>query len=315
MEAWKIIFSWRPRNVFTQITLTLILPLSFIALAHMEASKLLFPNTIHNEIVFNQTQAGAPKYHKLSDLTSERITFWLFVAAYFTFVLIFSLVSTSAVVYTIACIYTGREVTFEKVMSVVPKVLKRLMLTFVSTFVAVFAYSIVASLLMLIFITLVIFLASVKFLVPIVIVLGIVYVAGLVYMAIVWQLASVVTVLEDTCGFRAMMKSKALIKGKTGVATIISLMFNISVWLVQVAFEKLVVRGESSGMVSRVAIGIICLLLLSKLTLFGLVIHTVIYLVCKSYHHENIDKPALSDHLEVNLGEYVPLKPRDVQLV
>ncbi|KAK4387356.1 hypothetical protein Sango_2342200 [Sesamum angolense] len=41
---------------------------------------------------------------------------------------------------------------------------------------------------------------------------------------------------------------------------------------------------------------------------------TVIYFVCKSYHHENIDKSALSDHLEVYVGDYVPLKGKDIQL-
>jgi hypothetical protein len=55
------------------------------------------------------------------------------------------------------------------------------------------------------------------------------------------------------------------------------------------------------------AYGIICLLLLFKMILFRLVIQTVIYLVCKSFRHENIDKFALSD-LEVYLGDYVPLK-------
>ncbi|GAU34592.1 hypothetical protein TSUD_15070 [Trifolium subterraneum] len=34
----------------------------------------------------------------------------------------------------------------------------------------------------------------------------------------------------------------------------------------------------------------------------------------QSYHHENIDKSALADHLEVYLGEYVPLTAKDVQL-
>ncbi|KAM7511168.1 hypothetical protein LguiB_010043 [Lonicera macranthoides] len=54
---------------------------------------------------------------------------------------------------------------------------------------------------------------------------------------------------------------------------------------------------------------------LFKLILFGLVFQTIIYFVCKSYHHENIDKSALSNHLEdIYLGEYLLLKPKDVQL-
>jgi hypothetical protein len=308
-EASKIILSWR--KVFAQITLTLILPLSFIFLAHMEVSDLLFSKIIHNEMAFDETRAGTPKHNKLSDIVKhEWVAFYIFKAAYFTFLLILSLLSTSAVVYTVACIYTGREVTFDKVMSVVPKVWKRLMLTFVCTFIFFLAYNIVA---ISIFILLVLSLEPSKFIVAMY-VLAILYFVGFIYMTMVWHLASVMTVLEDTCGIPAMIKSKALIKGKTGVATIIFLKLNISFWLIQFAFETLVVRGESLGMVNRVSYGIICLLLLFLLILFGLVIQTVIYLVCKSYHHENIDKSALSDHLDVYLGDYVPLKTKDVQL-
>jgi hypothetical protein len=308
-EASKIILSWR--KVFAQITLTLILPLSFIFLAHMEVSDLLFSKIIHNEMAFDETRAGTPKHNKLSDIVKhEWVAFYIFKAAYFTFLLILSLLSTSAVVYTVACIYTGREVTFDKVMSVVPKVWKRLMLTFVCTFIFFLAYNIVA---ISIFILLVLSLEPSKFIVAMY-VLAILYFVGFIYMTMVWHLASVMTVLEDTCGIPAMIKSKALIKGKTGVATIIFLKLNISFWLIQFAFETLVVRGESLGMVNRVSYGIICLLLLFLLILFGLVIQTVIYLVCKSYHHENIDKSALSDHLDVYLGDYVALKTKDVQL-
>lgn len=309
-EACKIIFSWK--KIFGQITLALILPLSFIYLTHMEVSEVLFSKIIHNEVVLDETRADTPKYNRLSDhLTTEWTTFWLFKAAYFTFLLIFSLLSTSAVVYTIACIYTGREVTFKKVMSVVPKVWKRLMITFLCTFIAFFAYNVVA---LLVLISWLLFLQSSTVYLSIFWVLFALYLAGFVYMTIVWQLASVVTVLEDSCGVGAMVKSKALLKGKMWVAAIVFLMLNVSSILIQVAFERLVVRGESLGNFCRVAYGIMCFLLLFKLILFGLVIQTVIYFVCKSYHHENIDKSALSDHLEVYLGDYVPLKAKDVQL-
>ncbi|XP_065631902.1 uncharacterized protein LOC111984331 [Quercus suber] len=218
-EACKIMYSWR--RLLGQISLVLILPLSVIFLVHMQVSEVLFSKIVHSEIFLDDTRAGSHTYNKVSNvLSSEWTTFWLFNAAYFTILLILSLLSTSAVVYTIACIYTGREVDFKKVMSVVPKAF-----------------------------------------IPISIVFMILYFVGFAYMTIVWQLASVVTVLEDTYGFGAMIKSKALIEGKMGVAAL-----------------------------------------------------TVLYFVCKSYHHENIDKSALSDHLEVYLGEYVPLKAKDVQL-
>lgn len=312
-EAYKVIFTWR--KIFTNIALTLILPLSFIFLAHMEVSHIIFSKIWHYEIALDNSHVGTAKHDKLSDLVSSEWTyFWLFKAAYFTFFLILSLISTAAVVYTIASIYTGRELTFKKVMSVVPKVWKRLMVTFLSIFLAFFVYNVV-SFTVFIVLPFSIPTASKAGAMTVLALAGVVYLVGLVYLTIIWQLASVVSVLEDSYGFEAMRKSKQLIRGKMGVAIVIFLKLNVSSFLIQVAFQRLVVHGWSLSMVNRVSYGIVCFLLLCKLILFGLVIQTVIYFVCKSYHHENIDKSALSDHLEVYLlGEYVPLKAKDVQL-
>ena len=209
-EASKIILSWR--KIFTQITSTLILPLSFIFLIHMEISNLLFRKILINEIVMDETRRNTPQYNKLDRMiSSELITLVLFKIAYFTLLLIFSLLSTSAVVYTIASIYTAKEVTFKRVMSVVPKVWKRLMLTFLCAFAAFFIYNIVTMLVM--FLSIVTIGISSGGVVVLVLI-TILYFIGFVYLTVVWQLASVVTVLEDSWGIRAMAKSKELIKGK-----------------------------------------------------------------------------------------------------
>ncbi|XP_022753577.1 uncharacterized protein LOC111301838 [Durio zibethinus] len=310
MESFKVIFAWR--KIFSKITLSLILPLSFIYLVQMEVSSLFFRKIIHNEIELDHTRSGTPKYEKLSDLISDEWAyFWLFRAAYFTLFFIFSLLSTAAVVYTIACIYTVRELTFKKVMSVVPKVWKRLMVTFLCTFVAMVVYHVVAFVVFFIWATSI---GARDMGIAVFVVLTILYIIGFLYLTVIWHLASIVSVLEEAYGFQAMVKSKNLIKGKLLVATVIFLKLNITQQIIQYAFQRLVVHGSTMGMASRVVYAIICFLLLSKLFLFGLVIQTVIYFVCKSYHHENIDKSALADHLEVYLGEYVPLKAKDVQL-
>ncbi|KAF8377096.1 hypothetical protein HHK36_030469 [Tetracentron sinense] len=309
-EACKIIFSWR--KIFTQITIALIIPLTFIFLAHIEISGILLSKIHHNEITLDQTQIDSPKYNKITDhISSEWATIWLFKITYFIFFLVLSLLSTSAIVYTIACIYTAKEVTFRKVMSVVPKVWKRLMVTFLVSFLIIFVYNIVAVLTLILVVLLI---GNTKFGEIILVLLIIIYLIGLLYVSIVWHLASIVSVLEDVYGVQAMIKSKNLIKGKMGVAIFIFLKLNIAFTIIQVTFERLVVHGESLGMGNRVGYGILFFLLLLILILFGLVVQTVIYFVCKSYHHENIDKSSLADHLEVYQGEYVPLKEKDLQL-
>ncbi|XP_076938108.1 uncharacterized protein LOC143606115 [Bidens hawaiensis] len=189
----------------------------------------------------------------------------------------------AAVVYTVASIYTRLELTFKKVMSVVPK----------------FSLGVLSDN------------VFVGFLFNVVLV---VYVMGFVYMTVVWQLASVVSVLESCYGIKAMTKSIYLIKGNRSVAITISFMLNMSFVFLQYAFELLVVEGGSLEAWKRVVLGVVCLVNLLTLFLYGLVIQTILSLVCKSYHHENIDKGDLSDHLESYLGDYEPLIEKDVQL-
>uniref|UniRef100_A0A251S9L8 Polyadenylate-binding protein 1-B-binding protein n=1 Tax=Helianthus annuus TaxID=4232 RepID=A0A251S9L8_HELAN len=271
-ESYKIIVSWR--KIFAQITLTLILPLTFIFLAHIEISHSLFKDIKHTEF-------------------EKEIT------------------RPAAVVYTIASIYTGRELTFKKVMSVVPKVWKRLMVTFLCMFAAFFVYNFFAA--SIIVICFVILPNSVVSAIILYVVL-IVYLMGFVYMTVIWQLASVVSVLESSYGIKAMTKSMDLIKGNRVVAVAIFFLLNLSLGLIQFLFSLMVVHGSSYQAWKRVGFGVLCFVLLLALFLFGLVIQTILYLVCKSYHHENIDKGDLSNHLESYLGEYEPLNGKEVQL-
>ncbi|KAK9011807.1 hypothetical protein V6N11_039887 [Hibiscus sabdariffa] len=309
-ESLKIICSWK--KIFTHITLSFIFPLSFIFLAHIQISQLIFANILNNQDALSYTQAGTPGYDKLSDMiSSEWVAFWLFKAAYFTFLLLLSLLSTSAVVYTVACIYTGKETSFKKVISVVPKVWKRLFVTFLWSFAIVFVYDVASGVLLLLPLAV---LGFGGLGMPVFVLLFIPYLAGLVYVSLVWQLASVVSVLEDDYGIKAMKKSRALIKGKVGVAAAVFLLLVVSFIGIQVVFEIGVLFYWSMSVEMRIGIPILCFSMLFNVMLFGLVAQTVIYLVCKSYHHENIDKSSLADHLEVYLGEYVPLKAKDVQL-
>ncbi|KAB2026597.1 hypothetical protein ES319_D06G231100v1 [Gossypium barbadense] len=306
-ESYKIISSWR--KLFTNITLAFILPLSFIYLVHMQVSSLF-----SSKLQLDRIRSDAAEFENSSNLIShEALYFLLFNFVYFTLFFIFSLLSTAAVVYTIACIHAARELTFKTIISVVPKVWKRLLVTFLSIFFVIFLYLVVAAL------VLIIWAVSVGQMhvmgVAVLAVLVVLFTSGLFYLATIWHLATTVSVLEETYGFAAMVKSKNLIKGKLGLAIAVFFILQPAMGLNHMAFKRLVVEGTDMGMANRVVYAIICFLLLSTGILFQLVIQTVVYFVCKSYHHENIDKSALSDHLEVYmLGDYAPLKAKDVQL-
>ncbi|KAL5993039.1 hypothetical protein ACLOJK_013959 [Asimina triloba] len=309
-EAYKILTTCR--KIFSQITVSLILPLSFVFLAHIQISDLIFAKIDRNEEALDTTRMGSARRDQiLHQLSSEWAAYLVFKAAYLVLVLVLNLLSTSAVVYTIACLYTAKEMTFLRILSVVPKVWKRLMVTFFWAFIVLLGYNTLAVLLMIFLLVLI---GPNAFGFALVFLIFAVYFVGLVYISVVWHLASVVSVLEDVYGFAAMQKSKLLIKGKALIASAIFLMINAMVMAVHVLFAALVVHGEKLGAGARVGYALLFLSLLSVLTLLGLLLQTVIYFVCKSYHHENIDKSCLADHLEVYLGEYVPLTGKSLQM-
>ncbi|KAF7127744.1 hypothetical protein RHSIM_Rhsim11G0076600 [Rhododendron simsii] len=283
-ESYKIIFNFR--RTFSKITLAFILPLSLIFLANIAVS---------------------------DSLSSERAAFWLVEFVYLTFLLVFSVLSASAVVYTVASVLTGCDVTFGKVMRVVPMVSKRLVVTFLCAFLSIFLYNVVLVPIILWIVTINHFdISAIVFLLALVIL----YVVGLVYLTVVCQLAGVVSVLEDIKGIKAMTKSRNLMQGKMWIAIVILLMLNFALLGIRALFESQVVHAGLFGFVGRLAFGFLCLLMLSGVFLFAIVIETVIYFVCKSYHHENIDKLSLSDHHdEVCQVEFVPvIKVNDDQL-
>lgn len=289
-EAINIITSWK--LTFSQITLALILPLSLILLIYTKLFLFIVP---------------------------KNLTFWLLSFVYFIILLtIFSLLSTSAVAYTISSIYTNGEVTFKKIIRLVPKVLTRLVLTFLCTFPTIytfiFFYTMQALTLISSFLGCVddfnIFSIFAFISLSVMLLLSL---AGFGYLTIAWQLAGVVAVLEDVYGIKALIKSKELVQGKMGVAMVMHFELILGLLVVQFLFEMMI-EDHKFGMWSKIGLGIIYFLVLLIMILFGLVVQTIFYFACKAYKDEHMNKLSLSDSFEVYSGDYVPLKNKDIQL-
>ncbi|OAY77421.1 hypothetical protein ACMD2_14759 [Ananas comosus] len=140
------------------------------------------------------------------------------------------------------------------------------------------------------------------------------FLAAHVYISALWHLASVVAVLEPVCGLAAMAKSRQLLRGRTRVAAVLVTAYLAACGLVASLFRAAVVKypdEEGSIWVSplgKVLVGGALVALLVLLNLLGLLVQSIFYYVCKSFHRQPIDKTALFDHLGGYLGEYVPLK-------
>ncbi|XP_060217936.1 uncharacterized protein LOC132645156 [Lycium barbarum] len=290
----------RSPQTFYRITLSLILPLSFAILAHS-----FFTHPILNQLHENPSASHASQWTKL--------LFYQF--CYLVFLLAFSLLSTAAVVFTVASLYTSKQVSFSSIITAIPSILRRLFITFIWVFLCMLVYNAVLSF----FIVLMLIAfesknseskSSVALFLVSVFVLSVFFLVVHVYLSALWHLASVITVLEPIQGLAAIKKSYELLKGKIRVAAVLVLGYLVIFGVVSSAFGSIVVDGGGRyGVFARVVIGGVLIGVLVVVILVGLLVQSLFYYVCKSYHNERIDKSALYSHLGGYLGEYYePLK-------
>lgn len=295
-------------RLFLSLAFTLVLPLGAIIFCHGLISDPLINKINRNEHELETETAGSSAAARTqSQLDGEFFRLGIITFLYVVFVLAFSLLSTASIVYTVASIYTSKGLSYVKVISVVPKVWKRLFMTFLWAHILIFLYNV--AFFFIIFLLLLIEFGTRLPVTILIYPLLILFYCLLVYIYLVWHLASVVSVLEDSYGTTAMKKSADLIKGKRWVGCIIILIYTVCATLVLALFNVFVRSPEhvQSGM-GRVLLGLTLLLLWTIVTLLGIVVQTVVYFVCKSVHRENIDRHLLSEHLDGYLGEYMPLK-------
>ncbi|KAK9156242.1 hypothetical protein Sjap_003722 [Stephania japonica] len=289
-------------RAFSLITLTLIFPLSLSILAHN-----LFTHPLLRRI---------QSFHSPSD-----VAFLILVQSlYLIFLFLFSLLSTAAVVLSVATLYSSSKpphhsFSFSSLLSsALPRAFPRLARTFLFVSLLMTLYNVVflASLTALVFafsISSASAAASQILLGAAALLLLILYFLTHLYITAWWHLASVVSVLEPVCGWPAMRRSRELLRGKAAAAGVLVSIYLAMCWVISWVFGGVVVRGGVGvGLVRRVLVGGLLVGVLVFVNLVGLLVQSVFYYVCKSYHHELIDKTALFEHLGGYLGEYVPLK-------
>ncbi|XP_076940391.1 uncharacterized protein LOC143609550 [Bidens hawaiensis] len=281
-------------HTFYLITLTLIFPLSFAILAHS-----LFTHPLI-------TQIQDPY---LGSHTSQWTKLLAFQFSYLLFLFVFSLLATAAVVFTVASLYTSKPVSFASTINAIPSVFKRLLITFLWVGLVMVLYNVV----FLGFVVLLIIAIDTQNLLLFFFSLVVVFLLFLVvhvYITALWHLASVVSVLEPLYGFAAMRKSFEILKGRARMASVLVFGYFVICGAINGLFGAIVVHGGEYGygVFSRIVVGGFLVGVLVIVNLVGFLVQSVFYYVCKSYHHQGIDKNALYDHLGGYLGEYVPLK-------
>lgn len=282
-------------KTFYLITLTLIFPLSFAILAHS-----LFTHPILTHLQDPSTPLNAQSH--------EWALLLLFQFCYLLFLFTFSLLATAAVVFTVASFYASKAVSFSSTMAAIPSVFRRLFNTFMWVSLLMLVYNLVFIILLVLIIVAVDSNSTFLLFLSLLLAFGL-FLFVHVYITALWHLASVISVLEPIYGYAAMKKSYELLKGKVLMAGVFVFGYLATCGLIQGTFAAVVVHGDSNTSVFvRILVGGFLVGVLVIVNLVGLLVQSVFYYVCKSFHHQGIDKIALHDHLGGYLGEYVPLK-------
>lgn len=298
------------RRLFFSLASTLVLPLCFLLLAHHLVSLPLVHKISHDERYIEQHPGTPDAERRQANVAGEWVSLLAFFTGYLLFVLAFSLLSTAAVVYTVACIYTEKSVSYTKVLGVVPTVWKRLLITFLWVFFIIAAYHGIS--ILIIHVIIHSFEHTPVFFICLFFIL-LVLISLQNYLSCIWHLASVISVLEDRYGFFALKRSFNLIKGKQLVGFELFSAYVVMGGVISILFHIYVLHhrhhdATGHNLLFRLVLGTLLVAFLTVVTLFGMLVQTVFYFVCKAYHGEQIDWTALSEQLGAYMGEYVPLK-------
>ncbi|EPS73552.1 hypothetical protein M569_01204, partial [Genlisea aurea] len=282
----------RSPKTFYLVTLTLVSPLSFAILAH----------SLFTHPILTQLQDGS------AAASSDWSKFFVIQFCYLIFLFAFSLLSTAAVVFTVASLYASKPVSFSSTIAAIPSVFRRLFITFLWVSLLMVVYNIFFLAALVLLIVAVDTDSVLLFFFSLIVVLAL-FLGVHVYISAVWHLASTISVLEPVYGFAAMRRSYELLKGKTSVGFSMVFAYLAVCGVISGMFGSIVVHGGDDYSVwARVVVGGFLVAVLVIVNLIGLLVQSVFYYVCKSYHNEVIDRAALHDHLGGYLGEYVPLK-------
>jgi cell division protein FtsL len=247
-------------------------------------------------------------------LTSGSRELIVFVAVVTVVIYAFRMLSTAAVVYTVASIYSAdaQNLSYARVIRIVPKVWNRLMITYLWDFIIFLAFY-NASRLALFVLTFFSVGAGYKpksgGFVCSSISITLIFACADVYISTVWNLACVVSVLEDKYhGLGAMWKSSNLIKGKRMTALALVILYFIFSRSIGGVFWYAVVdgRGHGMGTAARAVYVTVLVGLLCFVNLMGLLTQSVLYFVCTSYQlQQNIENKHCFEFY--NVGDYMSL--------
>ncbi|KAJ4822373.1 hypothetical protein Tsubulata_019480 [Turnera subulata] len=171
----------------------------------------------------------------------------------YTFSISFSLLSTSVVVFTVASLYNSKPVSFSSTMAAIPKVFKRLFVTFLWVSLLMLVYNFVFLVYNFVFLVLLIITVDTQSALPFFLCLIQIFVH--VYITALSHLASVVFGAGAHLRVRGH-EEQELLKGKTRIVAVLVFGYLSICGLIAVAFGSVVVHGgDKYGVFTRIVVG------------------------------------------------------------
>ncbi|WOL01695.1 hypothetical protein Cni_G10412 [Canna indica] len=201
------------------------------------------------------------------------------------------LLARSSITYSVACAYAGKKALRAEFFTLVGRIWRRLLSTFLWDCAAISAcLSLFVALLLIVCNALSIMGYPPEIIIYPAMLILLFFSMGYAHTIIVCNLASVISVLEEVSGLRALLRSVNLIKGQTQAGLLIFLGSTIGMTFVQGLFEhrvKTLSYGDGS---SRLWEGPLLVFMYSFVALIDSMMSAVFYFSCRSSIIEEVDE-------------------------
>lgn len=303
MESQKLFF--RNVKLMSCISLLIISTSSILFLSNMLSIK---PSITDFTLKANllAMSIGTPEFANLLNTLKGDLRLFVAIEWIFAFVFcFFSLFFATASILASAVTYCGKDMSIKELPSRAVKSLKRPFLTWFYITLLHLGYCLF--LITFLFPLAVIF--DLTFTTPsllsiIIFLIALVFEA---YLAVVWNLALVVSVLEEMCGIEALGKAGQLIKGLKMRGFFLNLLFaalSLPVFYGVHKFGKTVMSSNAAMIPLLLLNSISCLI-----GMFKLMAYTVLYHDCKATHGEELQMQGGTEYTKV---AFTPLVSADL---
>lgn len=287
--------------LFMSLASVLLVPLSFIVLSHILVTHSLMNRlAVQIEAICQRTSFSVPPrdeflFHTLAELILSAIV-------YFPLAICLDLPAKVAISYTVVSAYAGRKLSLSRAVSVVPRLWKRLIATYL--WCCLVGVGALVALITLLGVAAVIInflgLDNAVLLVSDLL-LATVFCVVLALIVVVSNLAVTATILEDIVGYAALSRAIQLIQGRTRVAVGLLLVTATGLLGIELLYQSHILGNSDQPFQDLSSIlweGPLLVFMYSVIHTFDCIMATVFYFTCKAFRFEGFDRYAAIEHLE-----------------